>query len=93
METMKRAWQSTRGYKTASGGVLLMVFQLIKMIWGTEIPPEWQEWILNAISVIAATGVFDKLWRSRKEIIQWIKRMFNGKKEASKEKEMLNEAP
>lgn len=74
--SITQAWDKTRGYKTASGGVLLLVFQLIKLIWKQEIPAEWQEWIYNAIGVIAATGVFDKLWRSRKDFIEWVKRLF-----------------
>lgn len=79
MQTIKQAWSKTSGYKTASGGVLLLIFQLIKMIWGTDIPDEWQEWILNAITVIAATGVFDKLWRNRKLLIQWGRELFRKK--------------
>jgi hypothetical protein len=79
MQTIKQAWSKTSGYKTASGGVLLLIFQLIKMIWGTDIPDEWQEWILNAITVIAATGIFDKFWRNRKQIIQWVKELFRKK--------------
>ena len=75
-ESIKTAWQKTRGYKTASGGVLLLVFQLAKLIWGKDIDPAWQEWIYNAIGVISATGVFDKLWRSRRELIDWLKRIF-----------------
>jgi hypothetical protein len=79
MQTIKQAWSKTAGHKMASGGFLLLIFQLIKMIWGTDIPDEWQEWILNAITAVAATGAFDKLWRNRKLLIQWIRELFRKK--------------
>jgi hypothetical protein len=82
----KTAWDKTSGYKTASSGVLLLLFQLFKLIWPDLLIEEWEEWVYNAIAIVGGTGVIDKIWRSRKELIKFIKRLFK------KEKEVKNDA-
>ena len=76
---VKTIWDKTAGYKTASGGILLLLYQLFKLVYPDALQKEWDEWIYNAIGFITATGVIDKAWRYRKEIKEFIKRLFTKK--------------
>lgn len=62
-EKIKNTWDKTAGYKTASGGVLLLIFQLFQLIWPEAIGKGWEDWIYNAIGAISATGLIDKIIR------------------------------
>jgi hypothetical protein len=77
MEQVKTVWKKTEGYKTASAGVLVLLFQLFQLIWPDALQEQWEDWIYNAIGVIGATGIIDKIWRSRHKI----KEVFTRKKE------------
>ncbi|MCK9592701.1 MAG: hypothetical protein M0Q91_11920 [Methanoregula sp.] len=87
--SITQAWDKTKGYKTASGGVLLLLFQFIKLVSNREIPDEWQELVYNGIGLIAATGVFDKLWRNRRKMIEWVKDLF--RRNENKVKQSVND--
>jgi len=76
----RQVWDKTKGYKTASGGVLLLLFQLFKLVWPHAMGPEWQDWTYNAIGIVVSTGLLDKAWRNRKEIIELIKKLIPKKK-------------
>lgn len=67
------AWEKTAGKKTASSGVLLLLFQLAQLINPNIMTPEWRDWTYNAIGVVGMTGVLDKLWRNRQVIINKVK--------------------
>jgi len=69
-------WDKTKGYKTATGGILLLLFQGYKLIFPDSLSCEWEEWIYNAIGVVSATGILDKLWRNRKKLTEGIKKIF-----------------
>ena len=79
MNTAKQVWDKTKGYKTVSGGILLLLFQLFKMVWPAAMSPEWQDWTYNAIGIIVSTGLLDKAWRNRKDILGLIKQLFTKK--------------
>ena len=73
MGNIKTYWDKSAGYKTASGGVLVLLFQLIKMILPEDaLSQQWDEWILNAIGLLTATGLLDKVWRNRHKIKKFI---------------------
>lgn len=72
--SVKQAWDKTRGYKTASAGMLILIFQLLKLIWPDLVGERWEEWILNAIGIVGGTGALDKAWRSRDKIANLFKR-------------------
>lgn len=78
-QAIKTVWDKSKGYKTASGGVLLLLFQLFKLVWPQAMSAEWQDWTYNAIGIIVSTGLLDKAWRNRKKIIELIKKLFTKK--------------
>jgi hypothetical protein len=84
-QAIKTAWGKTRGYKTASAGVMLLLFQLYKLIWPDAMSTLWDEWVYNAIGVVGATGVIDKAWMHRAKIKQLFIKLFK-KKENGREK-------
>lgn len=65
--------------RPTSVAVMLVIFQLFQKIWPDVMPVDWQEWTYNVIGIIGATGVLDKAWRYRKDIIDFIKRIFKRK--------------
>lgn len=76
-EPIKKAWDKAKGYKTASAGVMVLLFQLFQLIWPDALQEQWEDWIYNAIGVVGATGIIDKAWRNRHKI----KELFTRKKE------------
>lgn len=81
MGTVRQYWDKTSGYKTTSSGVVLLLFQLFKLLFPDKLSPEWEEFTLNAIGLLAATGLLDKAWRNRKEIKEKLKSLFTKNKE------------
>lgn len=79
MGTVKEAWDKTKGYKTVSGGALLLLFQLFQLVWPHAMGPKWESWTYDCIGIVISTGLLDKAWRNRKEILELIKKIFTKK--------------
>jgi hypothetical protein len=76
MTPIKKAWDNTKGYKTVTGAALLLLFQLFSMIFPHALNGTWDSWINKFIDFIIATGILDKIYRSRKDIKDWITSKF-----------------
>ena len=59
--------------------IMLVLFQGFKLVFPNRMPDEWQEFTYNAITVIGGTGLLDKLWTNRKEIIKFVSNIFKRK--------------
>lgn len=70
---IKTAWDKTKGYKTVTGGTLLLLFDLFRLSFPHAMDGPWEEWTGRFINFIIYTGVLDKIWRNRKEISDWLK--------------------
>ena len=62
--------------RPTSVAVMLVLFQGFQLIFPKSMSPEWEGWTYNAITVLGATGLIDKVWRNRQVIINKIKTIF-----------------
>lgn len=76
MNKIQSTWDKTKGYKTTTGGVLVLLFQLFKLIFPDSLSVEQEELVLNVINILLATGLLDKVWRNRKKIIDFVTKLF-----------------
>jgi len=65
--------------RPTSVAIMLVLFQGFKLVFPNRMPDEWQEFTYNAITVIGGTGLLDKLWTNRKEIIKFVSNIFKRK--------------
>lgn len=65
--------------RPTSVAIMLVLFQEFKLVFPNRMPDEWQEFTYNAITVIGGTGLLDKLWTNRKEIIKFVSNIFKRK--------------
>lgn len=80
-KVIQKLWRSTTGYKTNTAGLLTLLFEFFKLIFGNDsISEKWQNWIISFLVALASTGLFHKLWRNRKIIINRIINIFKKKK-------------
>lgn len=79
-EMILKLWRDSAGYKTNTAGLLTLLFEFFKLIFGENfISEKWQNWIISFLVVLASTGLFHKLWRNRKIIINRIINIFKKK--------------
>jgi hypothetical protein len=76
---VKEAWDKTAGYKTKSGAILYLVFQLFKSIFPNALNESSEEVVKYSIDLIILTGGADWVWRNKDEIIQWLTNIFSKK--------------
>jgi len=67
--------------RPTSVAVMLIIFQGFKLAFPDAMGADWQNFTIDAISVIGATGIIDKAWRNRKEIINWFTNIFKKQKQ------------
>ena len=79
MNTAQKIWKSTEGYKTKSGAMLYLLFQLFKALFPDVLDNTGEDVIKYVIDLIIITGGLDWVWRNRKEIFQWIANIFRTK--------------
>ena len=65
--------------RPTSVAIMLVLFQGLKLVFPNRMPDKWQEFTYNAITVIGGTGLLDKLWTNRKEIIKFVSNIFKRK--------------
>lgn len=62
--------------RPTSVAIMLVLFQGFQLLFPDKLTPEWEDWTYNAITVVGATGLIDKLWRNRQTIINKVKNVF-----------------
>ena len=60
--------------------VMLLLLQGVTLTWPHAIPEKWEDFAINAITVVGGTGILDKAWRNRHEIREWLTNIFKNKK-------------
>lgn len=61
--------------------IMLLILQAITMAVPDAIPEKWEDFAINAITVIGGTGILDKIWRNRHKIKDLFTRKKGGKNE------------
>lgn len=61
--------------------IMLLLFQGVQLLFPDSISKDLEGFIYNLISVVGATGIIDKIWRSRKNIKEWFLNLFTKKEE------------
>jgi len=79
-ESISKGWKWTKDKKTLTGASLGLLFRAFNTAYPDAIPQQWEEYGYYAIDTIVATGIIDKLWRNRKDIIKWVKARFTKNK-------------
>lgn len=59
--------------------IMLLVLQAVTLAAPKAVPERWEDFAINAITVIGGTGIIDKAWRNRHEISAWVKSLFKKK--------------
>jgi hypothetical protein len=69
--------QATNGYKTKSAVFVYLALQL----FGDRIPltPGNKEIIVNLVELLMASGLLHDFWRNRRQITDWITKLFTDK--------------
>lgn len=60
--------------------IMLLILQAVTLASPHAIPEKWEDFAVNAITVIGGTGILDKAWRNRHEIKEWVSNIFKRKK-------------
>lgn len=68
--------QATDGYKTATGGALLLLFDGFLLLFPNVLDEGIELFISRFISWLIYVGITDKLWRNKEYIIKYIKNLF-----------------
>lgn len=68
---MKKLWKKTEGYKTKSGALLYLLFQLFKSIFPDALNESTEEVVRYSIDLIILTGSADWIWRNKNRILSW----------------------
>ena len=76
MKTPQAVWKKTEGYKTKTGAILYLLFQLFKTAFPDTLNESSEEVIKYSIDLIILTGGADWAWRNRKKVILWISNLF-----------------
>jgi len=79
MNPIKKTWEKTAGYKTKSGAILYLLFELFKKIFPEVLSEESEQGVKYVIDLLLITGGVDWIWRNRKIVIQWIANLFKKK--------------
>lgn len=59
--------------------IMLLILRAVTLAAPQAIPERWEDFAVNAITVIGGTGILDKAWRNRKEIKEWVRKIFKKK--------------
>lgn len=62
--------------RPTSVAIMLVLFQGFQLLFPDKLTPEWEDWTYNAITVVGATGLIDKMWQNRHIIINKVKNVF-----------------
>lgn len=57
--------------------IMMLLYQGIKLIWPVSAIVD--KWVTDIILAVGATGIIEKTWKNRKEIIAWIKGLLKKK--------------
>ena len=71
--------QVTDGYKTATGGALLLLFDGFLLLFPNALDDSIELFISRFISWLIYVGITDKVWRNREFILKYIKNLFTKK--------------
>jgi biotin synthase-related radical SAM superfamily protein len=77
--TPKKIWDKTAGYKTKSGALLYLLFELFKALFPDVLDVVEEKVIKYIIELLIITGGVDWIWRNKKEVLQWIANIFRTK--------------
>lgn len=80
----KNLWKKTEGYKTKSGAILYLLFQLFKSVFPDTLDKSTEEAVKYSIDLLILTGGIDWIWRNRKKVVNWILNIFNQKRKENK---------
>ena len=69
-------WKKTAGYKTKTGAILYLLFQLFKKLFPELINESSEEIIKYTIDLLILTGGIDWIWRNRHDVLKWIANLF-----------------
>lgn len=69
---VKKQWDKTKGYKTKSGAILYLLFQLFKSLFPDTLNESSEEVVKYTIDLIILTGGLDWVWRNRKKVFEFI---------------------
>ena len=59
--------------------IMLLILRAVTLAAPQAIPEKWEDFTINAITVIGGTGILDKAWRNRQDIKKWVKDRFKKK--------------
>lgn len=59
--------------------IMLLILRAVTLAAPQAIPEKWEDFTINAITVVGGTGILDKAWRNRKEIKEWVRKIFKKK--------------
>jgi len=66
--------------RPTSVAILLLLFQGFKLTFPKVMDPQWEDWTYNAITVVAGTGILDKIWTLYGDNIkEWFLKIFKKK--------------
>jgi UDP-N-acetylglucosamine enolpyruvyl transferase len=65
--------------RPTSVALMLVLFQCFQLAFPNTMNDQWQDFTYNAITVLGATGIIDKLYRNRIKYINFIKNIFTKK--------------
>ena len=76
---IKNIWDKTSGYKTKTGGLLLAIYELVKIINPELLSGKSDIIIQKSINLLIITGASDWIWRNRKEILDYCRNIIKKK--------------
>lgn len=79
MNKVQNKWNKTAGYKTKSGAILYLLFELFKKIFPDVLAETGEDVVKYTIDLIILTGGLDWAWRNKKKIWDFIKDKFTKK--------------
>ena len=65
--------------RPTSVAIMLVLFQGFQLMFPDKMSPQWQDWTLNAITVIGGTGLIDKMFQNWNEISEFFKKLLTKK--------------
>lgn len=79
MKTIQKIYDNTAGYKTRTGAVLLAILTLIESVAPELLQGKSEQVVRASIDLLIITGGADWVWRNRKKIIDWFRKIFTKK--------------
>lgn len=84
---VQKLYDATKGYKTKSGAILLSIYALLQAVAPGLMTGQTEEVIRTSIDFLIITGGADWVWRNRKDIVNWVVKLFTKNKENGKREE------